>query len=103
MASDMSREILKRVGKEFEDFISCMNEVKHGVYVVFHAKRWHYGAKVVVVVRNRSSYSTIIYSLMKIWCLNEILMFRVLLDGIKNAVYKYLGTSSESTSDSFHQ
>ena len=43
-----------------------MNEVKHGVYVVFHAKRQHYGAKVVVVVRNRSSYSTIIHSLTKI-------------------------------------
>ena len=95
----MSREILKRVGEELEEFISCMNEVKHIVYVVFHAKRRYYGAKVVVVVRNRSSYSTIICSLTKIRCLNEILMFRVLLDGIKDAVYKYLGTSSESTSD----
>ena len=99
MASDISREILKRVGEELEEFILCMNEVKHRVYVVFHAKRQHYGAKVVVVVRNRSSYSTIIYSLTKIRCLNEILMFRVLIDGIKHAVYKYLGTSSESTSD----
>ena len=60
MDSDISREILKRVGDELEEFISCMNEVKHKVYVVFHAKRRHY-AKVVVVIRNRSCYSTIIY------------------------------------------
>ena len=99
MASDISPEILKRVGDELEEFISCMNEVKHRVYVVFHAKRRPYGAKVVVVIRNRSCYSTIIYSLTKIRSLNEIFMLRVFLDGMKNAVYKYLGTSSESTSD----
>ena len=100
MASDISQEILKRVGDELEEFISCMNEVKHRLYVVFYAKRRPYGAKVVVVIRNRSCYSTIIYSLMKIRSLNELLMFRVLLDGMKNAVYKYLGTSSESSSES---
>ena len=103
MDSDISREILKWFGDELEEFISCMNEVKHRVYVDFHVKRWPYGAKVVVVIRNRSYYSTIIYSLMKIRSLNEIFMFRVFLNGMKNAVYKYLGTSSESTSDWFHQ
>ena len=99
MDSDISQEILKQVGDELEEFISCMNEVMHRVYVVFHAKRRPYGAKVVVVIRNRSCYSTIIYSLTKIRSLNEIFMLRVFLDGMKNAVYKYLGTSSESTSD----
>ena len=95
MDSDISREILKRVCDELEEFISSMNEVKHRVYVVFHAKRRPYGAKVVLVIRNRSCYSTIIYSLTKI----KIFMLRVFLDGMKNAVYKYLGTSSESRSD----
>ena len=99
MASDISREILKRVGDELEELISFMNEVKNRVYVVFDANRQPYGAKVVVVIRNRSCYSTIIYSLTKIRSLNEIFMFRVFLDSMKNAVYKYLGTSSESTSD----
>lgn len=99
MASDVSRQILDGVGHELEEFISCMNEVKHGVYVVFHAKRRYYGAKVVVVIRNRSSYSTIIHCLTKIRSLDEILMFRVLLEGMKHTVYKYLDTLSESTSD----
>ena len=36
---------------------------------------------------------------MKIRSLNKIFMFRVFLDGMKNAVYKYLSTSTESTSD----
>ena len=66
-----------------------MNKVKHRVYVVFHAKRRPYGAEVVVVIRNRSCYSTIIYLLMKIRSLKEIFMLRVFLDGMKNAVYKY--------------
>ena len=64
--SNISRQIVFKVGDELETFISAMNEVKHAVRVAYYVKWRYYGAKVIVVVRNQRTSSTIMYSLSKL-------------------------------------
>ena len=92
--------IFKKFAEELDKFISAMNEVKHAVHVVYYVKCRYYGAKVIVVVRNQMTSSTIIYSLSKLRSVGEIPMFQAMLDGIKVAVYRFVESLSDSTDSS---
>ena len=88
--TNFSTEIVLKITEELDKFISVMNELKHSVRVVYIVKRRCYGAKVIVVVRNQRTSSTIMYSLSKLRSLGEIPMFQAMLDGMKVGVYKFV-------------
>ena len=98
--SNISRQIVFKVGDELETFISAMNEVKHAVHVAYYVKRRYYGAKVIVVVRNQRTSSTIMYSLSKLRSLGEIPMFKAILEGITVAVHRFVESLADSTASS---
>ena len=98
--SNLSRQIVLKVGNELETFISAMNEVKHAVRVTYYVKRSDYGAKVIVVVRNQRTSSTIMYSLSKLRCVGEIPMFKAILEGITVAVHRFVESLADSTHSS---
>ena len=98
MDNNHSRKIVYSLGDELETFIDSLDDVKNSVYIAYHAKRRYYGAKVLVTVRNRSSYSTVLHVVSKIRSESDIPMFCALLQGIKDAVYKYVESTRHSDS-----
>ena len=96
----MSRQIFYKVSDQIDGFIECMNEVKHAVHVAYYLKRRDYGCKIIIVVRNRTTSGTIIYSLTKLRSTREIPLLEANLEGIKVAVSKYVDTLSDSTDTS---
>ena len=56
MDNNRSRKLVYSLGDELETFIDSLDNVKNSVYIAYHAKRRYYGAKVLVTVRDRSSY-----------------------------------------------
>ena len=99
-SANISTHIVFKIAEELDKFISAMNEVNHAVCVVYYVKCRYYGAKVIVVVRNQMTSSTIIYSLTKLRSVGEIPMFQAMLDGIKVAVYRFVESLSDSTDSS---
>ena len=99
-SANISTRIVFKIAEELDKFISAMNEVKHAVRVVYYVKHRYYRAKVIVVVRNQMTSSTIIYSLTKLRSVGEIPMFQAMLDGIKVAVYRFVESLSDSTDSS---
>ena len=71
--------------------------VRNAVYIAYYVKRRYYGAKVLLTVRDRSSNSTVIHVVAKIRSEVEIAMFHTLLQGVKDAVYQYVNTGSDSS------
>ena len=90
-------KIVFSLGDELEEVIKSINDVRNAVYIVYHVKRRHYGAKVSLTVRDRSSNSTVIHVVTKIRSEVEIAMFRTLVQGVKDAVYKYVENENDSS------
>ena len=91
------QKIVFSLGDELEEVIQSMNNVRNAVYIAYHVKRRYYGAKVLITVRDRSSNSTVIHVVAKIRSEVEIAMFHTLLQGVKDAVYQYFNTGSDSS------
>ena len=53
--------------------------------------------KVLLTVRDRSSNTTVIHMVAKVRSEVEIAMFRTLLQAVKDAVYQYVNTGSDSS------
>ena len=96
MEKNRFTKIVFSVGDELEDMIQSMNDVRNAVYIAYHVKRRHYGVKVLITVRDRSSNSTVIHFIIKIRSELEIAMFRTLVQGVKDAVYKYVEKECDS-------
>lgn len=96
MEKNRFTKIVFSVGDELEDMIQSMNDVRNAVYIAYHVKRRHYGVKVLITVRDRSSNSTVIHFIIKILSELEIAMFRTLVQGVKDAVYKYVEKECDS-------
>ena len=97
MDNNRSRKIVFSLGDELEEVIQSMNNVRNAVYIAYHVKRRYYGAKVLVTVKDRASNSTVIHVVAKIWSEVEIAMFHTLLQGVKDAVFQYVNTGSDSS------
>ena len=98
--SNIDRQIVFKVVDEIQTFISGMNQVKHAVHVSYYVKWRNYRAKVIVIVRNQSTSSTIMYCLSKVRSLGEIPMFKAMLDGITVAVNRFVESLADSASSS---
>ena len=95
-----SRHIFYKASDEIDEFMECMNEVKHALRVSYYLKRRDYGCKIIIIVRKSSTSSTIMYSLTKLRSLTELPMFKANLEGIKSGVNRYLDSLSDSTDTS---
>ena len=84
MDNNRSRKIVYSLGDELETFIDSLDDVKN--------------SKVLVTVRDRSSYSTVLHVVSKIRSESDIPMFCTLLQGIKDVVYKYVESTHDSDS-----
>ena len=97
MDNNRSRKIVFSLVDELEEVIQSMNNVRNAVYIAYHVKRRYYGTKVLITVRDRSSNSTAIHVVAKIRSEVEIAIFHTLLQGVKDAVYQYVNTGSDSS------
>ena len=97
MDNNRSRKIVFSLGDELEEVIQSMNNVRNAVYIAYHVKRRYYGAKVLVTVKDIASNSTVIHVVAKIRSEVEIAMFHTLLQGVKDAVFQYVNTESDSS------
>ena len=98
MDNNSARKLVYSLGDELETFIESMKSVKNSVYIAYCVKRRHYGAKLLLTVRDRASYSTVFHVVSKIRSDLEIPMVHVLLHGVKRAVYKYIENTCYSES-----
>ena len=98
MDNNTSRKLVYSIGDELETFIESIKSVKNSVYIAYCVKRRDYGAKLVLTVRDRASYSTVFHVVSKIRSDLEIPMVHVLLHGVKRAVYKYIENTCNSES-----
>ena len=98
MDNNTTRKLVYSLGDELDNFIESMKSVKNSVYIAYCVERRHYGAKVVLTVRDRASYSTVLHVVSKIRSDLEIPMVQVLLHGVKRAVYKYIENTCDSES-----
>ena len=99
MDNNRSRKIVFSIGDELEEIIQSMYHVRSAVYIAYCVKRRYYGAKVLLTVRDRASNSTVIHMVTKLRSEVEIAMFRTLLQGVKDAVYKYVDTGRDSSDE----
>ena len=97
MDNNRSRKIVFSLGDELEEVIHSMNNERNAVYIAYHVKRRYYGGKVLVTVKDRASNSTVIHVVAKIQSEVEIAMFHTLLQGVKDAVFQYVNTGSDSS------
>ena len=91
--------IFSRVGNELEDFVDSLKYLHNRIPVKFFLKRRDYGAKLVIDATDEISEKTFFNILVKIRSVEEIEVFKLLLEGMRTSIEKKCQCNDSSDTD----
>ena len=80
--------IFSRVGNELENFVDSLKYLHNRIRVKFFLKMRDYGDKLVIDATDEISEKTFFNILVKIWSVEEIEAFKLLLEGMRTSIEK---------------
>ena len=81
-------QIVERVESDLEDFVYSLKYLNNFIRVRFFLKMWDYGAKLVIDATDQITEKTFFNILVKIWSVEEIESFKLMLEGLRTSIEK---------------